>query len=99
MRNLKKYKCTCGEEWYSSDSLEEESKYHADDEEVHKIKEIKKLSGSDYAEIWSGALEDGNRHSITDMPFEILKVLSKNILDKNVVNKIMKILCNKEIGL
>lgn len=98
---MKKYKCSCGLIWFTDDP---NPVCNSTDDEYtgmhnHIVKETKALSGNDYAVMWAIDLESANRHSITDMPDEILDILDKYIENKNIVNEIMKNLYQKQIGL
>lgn len=97
---MNKMKCSCGETWFG---YKEDNEYHisdnADDGKTHKISIVRNLSAEDYAELWSSDLENANRHSISEMPNDVLSILKKNIKDKETITKIMKSMYNKEIGL
>ena len=92
---MKKYKCSCGLEWFSE---EREDCLDNDDGEAHTIKQIKKLSAEDYVEIWGDDLENENRHSLTNMPMDILIIVEKYV-SKQISAKIMKELYESGVGL
>lgn len=90
---MKKYRCnTCNREWFSDEA-------ECYEDESHKVKEIKRLVASDYAEMWANDLESANRHSLTDMPDIILSRLIKHIPNRKIVTKIMKDFYNIGIGI
>lgn len=99
---MNKFKCTCKRSWFSSESLEDEQKYHSQewvDVNNHKVSLVKSLSSGDYAELWSDDLENANRHSLTEMPNDILFILKKIIKDEKILKKVMKSLYTKKVGI
>lgn len=96
---MKKYKCKHGVTVFS---LEEDLEYQDCEygcSGASDFKEVKNLTAEDYAEMWGDDLENENRHSLTNMPNEVLRTLEKHIKDTKVLSKIMKSLYESGIGL
>lgn len=95
---MKKYKCSCGITWFTDElnPLECPDEYP---DTKHVVKEVKRLSADDYAEMWGSDLESANRHDMTEMPSQILQVLTENIKDEKIVRKIMKQFCEDGLGI
>lgn len=96
---MKKYKCSCGITWFTDEMNPLECPDEYDDDAKHIVREVKRLSADDYAEMWGQDLESANRHSMTDMPSDILSILEKSITDKKVVRKIMKSMYEDGLGI
>ena len=98
-----KHKCSCGESWFSDSEVEIDCDFadpDDDDEQAnHIVSRVKTLTAEDFAEMRESALESANRHSLTDMPTDILNVLKKNIKDNKIIRNVIKSLYEAEIGL
>ena len=94
---MKKYKCLCGQKWFSDEQYLECP--YGNPDEKHRVKEVRQFTAEDYAELWSMDLENENRHSLTDMPGIICSRLIKHIGDRKIVTKIMKDFYNMGLGL
>ncbi len=95
-----KYKCTCGNIWLGSeyDSVCPDSTDDYTGAHNHEVKETKSLSAEDYVALWEDNLENANRHSLTDLPSSVLKILRKHVSSKSSILKVLRELYKKDIG-
>lgn len=100
---MKKYKCNCG---YSVFTLDDIQEIRAEgcpylDAGPHIIKEIpeSEYDGEDWMILWEDELENANRHSLTDLPRQVLDAMENEGVSPVQASNVMKWLYKNDVGI